>query len=86
MNFWSFSSIAREKRVYSRIEEICALLAGIAYGENETRHITADFGISYTEDFEKTKNFLNDMINQADERMYRNKKKKGCEKENTVKY
>ncbi len=75
-----------EKRVYSRIEEICALLAGIVYGENETRHITADFGISYTEDFEKTKNFLNDMINQADERMYRNKKNKGREKENTVKY
>lgn len=65
-----------EKRVYSRMEEICTLLAQIVYGEKGSRHITADFGISYTEDFEKTKSFLNTMISRADSRMYENKKKK----------
>lgn len=65
-----------EKRVYSRMEEICTLLAQIVYGEKGSRHITADFGISYTEDFEKTKSFLNTMISRAYSRMYENKKKK----------
>lgn len=65
-----------EKRVYSRMEEIYTLLAQIVYGEKGSRHITADFGISYTEDFEKTKSFLNTMISRADSRMYENKKKK----------
>lgn len=64
-----------EKRVYSRIDEICVLLADIVYGEKGARCITADYGVSYTENFEKTRAFLNDMISQADERMYQNKKK-----------
>src|SRR5699024_9300934 len=48
-----------ERRVHSRIEEICAQLLQIDYGIRESRQITADHGISYTEDFEKTKAFLN---------------------------
>ena len=61
--------------MYSRIDEICVLLADIVYGEKGARCITADYGVSYTENFEKTRAFLNDMISQADERMYQNKKK-----------
>lgn len=66
-----------ERRVHSRIEEICAQLLQIDYGIRESRQITADYGISYTEDFEKTKAFLNMMISKADARMYEKKKKGG---------
>lgn len=64
-----------EKRVYSRIEEICQLLSAVTYGEQNEKHIMADYGISYTENFEKTQPFLHEMISKADILMYKNKKR-----------
>ena len=56
------------------MQEIHRMLSDVSGGENNKHPIAVDFGISYTENFERTKIFVNQMISHADVIMYQNKK------------
>ena len=63
-----------KQRAFSRMQEIHEMFEHISGGEENTHPIAVDFGIAYTENFERTKSFVDQMISHADVIMYKNKK------------
>lgn len=65
-----------EEKVYERTTYIQRMLSDISCKGNKNHTIGADFGVAHTTCFEKTVEFMEKIIRQADTLMYQNKKAK----------
>lgn len=65
-----------EEKVYERTTYIQRMLSDISCKGNKNHTIGADFGVAHTTCFEKTGEFMEKIIRQADTLMYQNKKAK----------
>lgn len=72
--FVVFLTNCEKNQIKPAIERFKTAVQDVHYGPNQTIYADADFGYAYTEAFKQTDEMLSDMIKEADEVMYRNKR------------